>query len=148
MVGLIDNISAIALPDRLRRKTINIAFFRSALTPAAAAATCVEPLRDTIAPSEGGAICARAGLDGQSCSPGKLFGYRALGMGSAAAIFCPIGMICRSDALVRPATVVFWLQLGISDHGPQQWRCGIKMGWKDHEEARNHIAPAWRQAEV
>lgn len=63
-VGLVeDNISAIALPVRLGRKpigSINIAFFRSALTPAAAAETCLGPLRDMIARAEA-ALAAHIG---------------------------------------------------------------------------------------
>jgi IclR family mhp operon transcriptional activator len=55
-VGLVEeNISAIALPVRLGRKPVgamNIAFFRSALTPAAAAEAHLDQLRDTIAKAE------------------------------------------------------------------------------------------------
>jgi len=55
-VGLIEeNISAIALPFKLGRKSIgavNIAFFRTAMSPAEAAATCLQPLRECIAQSE------------------------------------------------------------------------------------------------
>ncbi|MEO3480030.1 IclR family transcriptional regulator C-terminal domain-containing protein [Phaeobacter sp. CAU 1743] len=55
-VGLIEeNISAIALPVKLGRKSIgavNIAFFRTAMSPAEAAATCLQPLRECIARSE------------------------------------------------------------------------------------------------
>jgi IclR family transcriptional regulator, mhp operon transcriptional activator len=55
-VGLVeDNISAIALPVRLGRKSIgavNIAFFRSAMSPAEAAAACLTPLRECIAWAE------------------------------------------------------------------------------------------------
>jgi IclR family mhp operon transcriptional activator len=56
-VGLVeDNISAIALPVKLGRKSIgavNIAFFRSAMSPTEAAATCLAPLRECIAWAEG-----------------------------------------------------------------------------------------------
>lgn len=55
-VGLVEeNISAIALPVRLGRKPIgavNIAFFRSAMSPADAASTCLKPLRECIARAE------------------------------------------------------------------------------------------------
>lgn len=55
-VGLIEkNISAIALPVRLGHKPIgamNIVFFRTALTPAAAAEAHLDQLRDTIAKAE------------------------------------------------------------------------------------------------
>jgi len=55
-VGLVEaNISAIALPVRLGRKPIgavNIAFFRSAMSPAEAASTCLTPLRECIARAE------------------------------------------------------------------------------------------------
>lgn len=55
-VGLVeDNISAIALHVRLGRKpigAINIVFFRRALTPAAAAAAYLDPLRNAIAKAE------------------------------------------------------------------------------------------------
>jgi len=55
-VGLVEeNISAIALPVRLGRKpvgAVNIAFFRSAMSPEDAAATCLKPLRDCIARAE------------------------------------------------------------------------------------------------
>ncbi len=54
--GLVEkNISAIALPVRLGRRPIgavNIAFFRSAMTPAEAASTCLKPLRECIARAE------------------------------------------------------------------------------------------------
>ena len=52
-VGLIEeNIGAIALPVKLGRKSIgavNIVFFRSAMSPADAASTCLKPLRECIA---------------------------------------------------------------------------------------------------
>lgn len=55
-IGLVeDNISAIALPVRMGRKPIgamNIAFFRSAMSPAAAADAYLDQLRDTIARAE------------------------------------------------------------------------------------------------
>lgn len=55
-VGLVEeNISAIALPVKLGRKSIgavNIAFFRSAMSPAEAAATCLNPMRECIAWAE------------------------------------------------------------------------------------------------
>jgi IclR family mhp operon transcriptional activator len=55
-VGLIEeNIGAIALPVRMGRRPIgavNIVFFRSALTASEAAATCLGPLRQTIAGAE------------------------------------------------------------------------------------------------
>ncbi len=55
-VGLVEeNIRAIALPVRLGRKPVgamNIVFFRSALTPAAAADAYLNQLRDTVARAE------------------------------------------------------------------------------------------------
>jgi IclR family mhp operon transcriptional activator len=55
-VGLVENnISAIALPVRLGRRPIgavNIAFFRSAMSPAEAASTCLKPLRECIVRAE------------------------------------------------------------------------------------------------
>lgn len=55
-VGLVERkIGAIALPVRLRHRPVgaaNIVFFRSALTPSEAAATCLGPLRDAIAGAE------------------------------------------------------------------------------------------------
>lgn len=55
-VGLVEeNISAIALPVKLGPKSIgavNIAFFRSAMTPAEAAAICLNPMRECIAWAE------------------------------------------------------------------------------------------------
>lgn len=55
-VGLIEeNIAAIALPVRFEQKPIgalNIVFFRSAMSPAEAAETCLKPLRECISQAE------------------------------------------------------------------------------------------------